>query len=242
MRYVGSKLRLAKHIIPFIMSEYKEGMTYIEPFVGGASMFFQVPIENRVGYDINEYAIRALKLIRDDPDRLPRNNTEYTKEMYEKARKSDLSNPVDCYAMFQYSFGGKFKDSWARDVRGRDYVKEGLGNAYKKSKGLQGTKLIHSSYLDIDVPEGSIVYCDPPYRNTEINGYSKHSKSFDYEQFYSWCEDLSDHSVVFVSEYTAPEHWEILWSREHAVTLSCKGAHRKSIEKLFRVRRDDAIR
>lgn len=236
MKYVGSKLRIAKHIIPFIMKEYKDGMAYIEPFVGGGSMIFQVPIKNRVGYDINEYVIRALKLIRDDPDRLPRNNKEYTKEMYEKARKSDLSDPVDCYAMFQYSFGGKFKCSWAQNSSGRDYVAEGLRNTYKKSEGLQGVKLECASYLDIEAPEGSIVYCDPPYRGTRIDGYSKNSKDFDYEHFYTWCEELSEHSEVFVSEYTAPDHWEVLWEKPVKAALAHNGKYKTNTEKLFRVR------
>ena len=35
MKYMGSKSRHAKQIIPFLMEHYEEGMLYIEPFVGG---------------------------------------------------------------------------------------------------------------------------------------------------------------------------------------------------------------
>ena len=57
MRYSGSKSKIAKYIIPFIMKELKPGNAYIEPFVGGCNMIDKVDWPWKIGYDINGYVI-----------------------------------------------------------------------------------------------------------------------------------------------------------------------------------------
>ena len=38
MKYMGSKNRIAKYILPIMLESRAEGMTWVEPFVGGANM------------------------------------------------------------------------------------------------------------------------------------------------------------------------------------------------------------
>ena len=38
MKYMGSKARIAKHILPMILKNRKEGQCYVEPFVGAANI------------------------------------------------------------------------------------------------------------------------------------------------------------------------------------------------------------
>jgi DNA adenine methylase len=38
MNYMGSKRRIAKHLLPFLLKDRKAGQYYVEPFVGGANM------------------------------------------------------------------------------------------------------------------------------------------------------------------------------------------------------------
>lgn len=60
MKYMGSKNRIAKHILP-IMLEYKtDDMVWVEPFVGGANMIDKVKGQ-RIGADFNEYLIAMWK-------------------------------------------------------------------------------------------------------------------------------------------------------------------------------------
>ena len=42
MKYMGSKARIAKYILPIILKDRKEGQCYVEPFVGGANMIDKV--------------------------------------------------------------------------------------------------------------------------------------------------------------------------------------------------------
>ena len=56
MKYMGSKNRIAKHLIPIMIAEAdKHGITtWVEPFVGGANLIDKVPTRfKRIGYDIN---------------------------------------------------------------------------------------------------------------------------------------------------------------------------------------------
>jgi len=229
MKYMGSKNRIAKHILPIMLAERKPDQWWVEPFVGGANMIDKVE-GKRLGADINPYLIKALKLIRDNPERIPKNNKEYTKEMYEKAKLSDLSDPVDCFAMFQYSFGCLFKGTWAKNKRGTDYVKECVRNVLKQHEKIQGVDFICSSYESLDLPEKSIVYCDIPYKGTIKY---KHTASFDYTAFWQWCRDMSSKGhVVFVSEYNAPDDFNCVWCGK--IKNNMGDNSKNAVEKLFR--------
>lgn len=123
MRYLGSKKRVGPHLLPFILPHLK-GRHYVEPFVGGGEMMAHIPhdtAESRTGYDSSMWAIRALRMIRDRADELPRDNAEFTKEMYEhiRANRDTLEDKqFAAYVLFACSFGGKFADSWSRLRRG----------------------------------------------------------------------------------------------------------------------------
>ena len=59
MKYIGSKARLSKIIVPIVNNliyKYKID-TYSEPFVGGANIIDKIVCKNKIGYDLNEYLI-----------------------------------------------------------------------------------------------------------------------------------------------------------------------------------------
>jgi DNA adenine methylase len=227
MKYMRSKARIAKHILPIILKDRKDGQCYVEPFVGGANMIDKVD-GWRIGADVNQYLIKALELIRDNPDLIPRDNKQYTKNMYLHAKCSDLSNPIDCFAMFNYSFGAKFKGSWASNSRGSDYVKECVKNVLKQSKAIQGVNFFESSYQELKIPPKSIIYCDPPYANT-----TKYKDDIDHDEFWQWCrEKCSEGHNVFISEYNAPDDFVCVWEKEINSNANAK-ATSTAIEKLF---------
>jgi len=157
---MGSKNRISKDILPIILKDRKPDQWYVEPFVGGANLIDKVK-GNRIGADVNKYLIKALELIRDNPDDIPRNSLEYSEEDFNEAKKSNLENPVDCFAMFQYTFGAKFKGYWAKNKKGTDYVKECVENVLIQSGRLQNVILKNSSFSDLNIPKNSVIYCDP---------------------------------------------------------------------------------
>jgi len=63
MRYMGSKNRLAKDLLPIITADLKPNQWYVEPFVGGCNMIDKVNHSLKIGSDINKYLIALLKYV-----------------------------------------------------------------------------------------------------------------------------------------------------------------------------------
>lgn len=229
MKYMGSKARIAKHLLPIILKDRKPWQWYVEPFVGGANMIDKVD-GNRIGADVNEHLISALVNIRDNLDIIPKSNQEFTEQDYRNRAKDHIK--IKGFAAFAYSYSGKFWGGWRRDKGNRrDYVAESYRNALKQNPLLQGVKLIHSSYSDLEIPDNSIIYCDPPYENT--TGYRG---KFNHTEFWQWCRDKAKEGhQVFISEYNAPDDFVCLWSKEINSSLTKDTGSKKGVEKLFTV-------
>jgi DNA adenine methylase len=231
MKYMGSKNRIAKHILP-IMLEYKtEDMTWVEPFVGGANMIDKVK-GKRIGADINPYLIDALIAIRDCVSDLPKNNKEFTEEDYKALRKTD-DYKYKGFAGFSFSYSGKWLGGWCRDgLNKRDYVNESYKNAIKQSPNLQSLKLIQSSYDELPLnSDNCLIYCDPPYQGT-----TSYKDSFDHNRFWNWCREMNYRGhKVFVSEYNAPDDFKCVWQKEIVSSLTQDTGSKKAIEKLFTI-------
>lgn len=228
MQYMGSKSRVAKHILP-IMLENRNGRTWVEPFVGGANMIDKVD-GKRIGADNNKQVIDALVMIRDYPKDLPKSNLEYTEKDYNRAKNSDFSNPIDCFAMFTYSFGYKFRGGWSRAKDGKDYVGIAYRVAQKQSPKLKDIDFVHRCYQELEVPDNSLIYCDPPYEGT-----TKYKGGFDHSEFWEWCRiKAKEGHQVFISEYNAPNDFKEVWSKESYTNFD---SNRKTkdvrVEKLF---------
>lgn len=233
MKYMGSKNRIAKHILPIMLADAEKHdiKTWVEPFVGGANMIDKVPSNyKRVGLDINPHTIAALLAIRDFVDALP----EFVSEEYYKSLKGRPASPIESWVRFVCSLGGKFQNGYARCKTNRDYVKEGRNNALKQSPHIQTVDFLCCSYKDYK-PVNSLVYCDPPYQGT--TGYK--TEAFDHKEFFEWCRETAKNgNLVYVSEYNAPEDFELVWQGEVKTNFASqrKEATHKAVEKLFKVK------
>lgn len=227
MQYMGGKSRIAKHILPIILKDRKEEQWYIEPFCGGCNTLSKVT-GNRIGADNNTAVIGLWKKV--SLGWLP---PEYISiEIYNllKGFKDDyyltLQNPKIGYVGFACSFGGKYFGGYAKNNNNRNYSKNAYNSALKQFPKLRGVIFHHCSYENLIIPENSIIYCDPPYKNT--TKYSR--KEFDYKQFWEQCRNwVFDGHKVFISEYNAPDDFICVWQKEITNSLNDK----KAVEKLF---------
>ena len=229
---MGSKNRIAKEILPIMLNE-REERVWVEPFVGGANMIDKVQGQ-RIGADINPYLIDALIAIRDSVDDLPKNNHDFTESDYKQLRKND-DYKYKGYAGFAFSYGGKWLGGWSRtdktSIKQRDYVAESYRNAVNQSPLLQGIELITKNYLDLEIPENSLIYCDPPYE-----GVTKYKDDFNHSEFWQWCRNMASKGhIVFVSEYKAPDDFECVWEKEIVSSLTQDTGSKKAVEKLFKI-------
>lgn len=233
MKYMGSKSRYAKYLLPIMLAGRKDGQWWVEPFVGGGNMIDKVN-GLRLGSDSDRYVIDALRDIRDNISLLPKDSTEFTEHDYSLLRHND--NIFKGYLGYALSYAGKWLGGWRRgnatDGSTRDYVKEAYNNAVKQHPKLQGIRLLCDSYDELDIPSNSIIYCDPPYNNT-----TKYKGGFDSDKFWYWCRSMSSKGhTVFVSEYNAPDDFECIWSKQVASSLTKDTGSKKSVEKLFKIK------
>jgi DNA adenine methylase len=228
MKYVGSKNRIARDLLS-IMLPYREDRTWVEPFVGGGNMIDKAT-GDRLGSDANADVIGALMFIRDHLDEIPKNNLEFTENMYKSLRGNE-SSMLKSFAGFAYSFGAKWLGGWSRSGN-RDYVNEAYKNAMKQSPKLQGVVLKCCAYDELDIPKNSIIYCDPPYKNTTKYNVD----TFAHDKFFDWCREMKQLGhVVFVSEYQAPDDFECVYAKEIASSLDKNTGGKIGKEKLFKV-------
>lgn len=82
-------------------------------------------------------------------------------------------------------------------------------------------------YRDLEILPDSVIYCDPPYKDT--GGYGM---EFDHESFYDWCEKQT--SLVLISEYWMPEdRFVCITDFERKSTFSATNNDLSRIEKVF---------
>ena len=229
MKYMGSKNRIAKEILPIMLAHRTPNQWWVEPFVGGGNMIDKVT-GNRLGNDNDKYVIEALIAIRDCLFELPKNNKDFTEENYKELRKSD-NYKYKGYAGFAFSYSGKWLGGWCRDgLNKRDYVNESYKNAINQSPLLQGVKFVNESYLNLQIPDNSLIYCDPPYEGT-----TKYKDDFNHAEFWDWCrQKVKEGHIVFVSEYNAPSDFDCVWQKEIASSLTKDTGSKIGIEKLFK--------
>ena len=231
MKYMGSKARIAKHILPIMLAECeKHGITtWVEPMVGGGNMIDKVPDTfERIGYDLNDHAIHALIGIRDHLEKLP---CKVTKEFYDSIKGSEPHN-VNSWIRYECSFASKLDNGYATNKAGRNYAEKGKNLAIKQSPKIQNVQFTCDSYENLDF-ENCLVYADPPYQGA--TGYK--TGSFDHDKFFEWCREQAKRNIVFVSEYNAPEDFECVWQGEIKTNFAStrKAATHKAVEKLFKV-------
>ena len=236
MKYVGSKARFAKFLAPIMNEALEEREFYFEPFVGGANLIQHIRKDKTlVGSDSNEYLIRMWEALQTG-ELVPH---KVTREEYKEVRlNKDVDKALSGWVGFNCSYSGKFFGGFAGETKTkigtvRDYQQEAINNILKQLPELVGVKFLHKSYEELEIPSNSVVYCDPPYKDT--TGYKD---SVDYEHFYEWLRQLSRNGVkVFVSEYSMPSDFKEVWRMETKSSLSANGlsgtGSKKSVEKLF---------
>jgi len=227
LKYMGSKASHAKEILPIILYNRTKEQIYIEPFCGGCNVIDKVD-GLRIANDYNEYLISMWEAIVQGW-----NPPSYiTNEEYDdiKNNKEKYDKKIVGFVGFNTSYGGKFWGGYSRGNNNggepRNYTDEGRRNIMKQVDSLRGVNFTNHSYLDMVIPKGSIVYCDPPYKGT--TGYKN---SIDHAQFWEWVRKISKDNKVFVSEYNAPDDFICLWEKKVKCDLTKNNTERN--EKLF---------
>lgn len=239
MKYMGSKNKLAKELVPIIQSYIKEDtVAYLEPFVGGANIIDKINHRVKIGSDIHKELISLLSYAKLNSDKLP---TGITKDEYIAVR--DSKDEYDDWYVglvgFCASYNAKYFGGYAGECQTkngiRHYDQEAINNLKKQSAFMQDINFYNKSFLDYDPNKIKkyVIYCDIPYKNS--TGYE--TRDFPYYDFYQWCIEMAKNNTVLISEYDMPtEYFDVIWEKEHRTFLDNKNNNKIRIEKLFIVK------
>jgi DNA adenine methylase len=230
MKYMGSKARFAKDLLPIILKDRQPGQAYVEPFAGGMNMIDKVD-GIRIANDQHEELMAMWHALIYDNWDPPKSVSE---DEYKAIKYNQDKYPKHLVAYVGFnSFGGKWFAGYRRDKQGkRDYWSEHYRNITKQIPHLEGVQLSCTSYTELKIPKHSIIYCDPPYAAT-----TKYRDGFDHEQFWEWCRQQSKAGHhVFISEYKAPDDFTCIWEKGAKTTFSWHAENlstKESVERLF---------
>lgn len=235
MKYMGSKARHAKELIPIILKDHKKHMLYVEPFVGGANMIDKVPSNiapNKLGCDSNEYLIAMWNdcingvIDFDYVDKTIYNRVRDEKEKYPKGFVGFVAHCCSYNGKYFGGFAGKVV---TKSGIIRNYQEEAVRALKKQVSAMRDVVFEHKSVFDLSFENPCTIYCDPPYLGT--TGYKD---KFDHARFYDWCRDRKKegHSI-FISEYQMPDDFTCVWSKDVNSSMDKDTGSKKAIEKLF---------
>lgn len=233
MKYMGSKNRLSKELIPIIQSYITPSTKgYLEPFVGGGNLIDKVECDNKFGSDNHKYLIAFLDALSKGYE--PPKNISEEEYKYIKTHQDEYSDEFLGYVGFQLSYGAKWFDTFRRDKVGkRKYDEEAYRNVMKQAPLLKNIKFKCCDFRDINNIKDFVIYCDPPYRDTA--NYS--TGEFPYDEFYNWCRKMAKNNIVLVSEYNMPSDFKCIFEKEYKCLMySSKESNdtkNNRVEKLF---------
>ena len=218
LKWAGGKRSLIPNIIDLFPTDYKKRV-YHEPFVGGGAVFFKIrPIYGSIN-DINPRLMNFYRVVRDKPEELIEQASQYThdKDAYYKLRdrfNQPKIKDVEEAALLLYLNKTAFNGLYRVNSKGEFNVPFGR---YKNptivperriraaSKILKGIEILNEdfSYIIEYSKEGDLCYFDPPYQpvsdTANFTSYSK--KGFDIkgqESLKDTCIKLDEKGVLFV--------------------------------------------
>ena len=180
IKFIGNKSRFAEHICSNFPKEYG---TYFEPFIGSGAVLGCLAPKRAVASDVIKPLIEMWKLVQKRPRELVHSYAEsyerYVKDwrVYEevKARFNKSPNPHDFLFVSRTCYGGVIrfrKDGYLSTPIGTHNPispREFDHRALEWQRATIPTEFFLGDYAETIRPakKGDIVYCDPPYVDSQ---------------------------------------------------------------------------
>jgi DNA adenine methylase len=242
--YYGGKQRIASWICQYIPKH----TVYVEPFVGGAAVFFKKPkpkVTNTYSYrEILNDKIDALMTLYEIASNEETSSEfyrtlsliPYSRAIHDKVKTLDRNGYKNCskldiavafYINANMSFGAKINSGWKINV----FSEVNPSTLNKKFKDLPKTlNRLRDVYLEKDNAINVIkrwdspqtfFYCDPPYIGADQGHYSGYTKE-DFEELINTLKNIKGSFLLShysTSDIEIPKDWEIF---EKSTTCSAK--------------------
>jgi len=197
LKWAGGKRWLVDGHADLLPREYSR---YIEPFLGGGSVFFHMQPSNAVLADANTRLIETYSEIRDNWERvlsaLRRHHGKHCKDYYYEERARKRTAPAERAAQFIYLNRTCWNGLYRVNLKGKFNVPIGTKTAVvletddfsALSTALKNAKIVVQDFEDTfsGVGEGDFIYVDPPYTvNHKHNGFLKYN-----EKIFNWKDQV----------------------------------------------------
>lgn len=238
MQYMGGKSRYGKKIAAHI-NDRIGGRLYVEPFCGALNVARHVDADRMVLNDMAPCLTQLFEEVAAGKFEFPSSVSREEYDALKTQARAGQHTTMSTFVGFGLSFGGKFFGGYAKNQAKRDYLACAINLLSKKMEDLSARDVQWSNlpYDALVFDEPSLIYCDPPYAGT--TNYEANAGAFDSNAFWDWCRERSaEGHILLISEYIAPEDFEIVEEWEHVACVSKNfktGNHRapKTIERLF---------
>lgn len=231
--WMGGKRRLADVILP----KFPEHTCYVEPFAGGAALFFlKSPSEVEVLNDINGELVNLYRVVKHHLEEFVRQFkwALSSRQVYEWHQKTppdtmtDIQRAARFYYLQKLAFGGK--------VDGQNFgtattspprlnllrLEEDLSQAHLRLSRTYIEHLPwHKAIEKYDRPH-TLFYCDPPYWETE--GYGVDFPLAEYHRLATVARETAGSMIISVNDHPAMrEAFEGLATEEAGISYTVGG-------------------
>ena len=222
LKWAGGKSQLLPELLPRVPKHYNR---YVEPFIGGAALFFAVQPEHAIISDSNPELVNLYRSVAKNVEAVIAALKRYvnTQEEFYRVRAQDWRNlPATeaaarmiylnrtCFnGLYRVNRKGEFNVPYGRYVNPRICDEDNLKNA---AIVLNRATILCEDYLDVlnnRVETGDFVFLDPPYLPVgEWGDFKRYTK----EQFYEEDHRRLSEAVRLLHERNA---WTVLTNSNH---------------------------
>ncbi len=193
LKWIGNKQRFAHEIVSYFPAEFG---TYFEPFIGSGAVLGTLAPHKAVGSDVFNPLVEIWKALKEKPDDLKRwyaervNRTrERSKEaVYEevKAAYNAAPNGPDLLYLCRACYGGvvrfRKKDGYMSTPCGAHKPVPAASFSKRADEWMRRcrfTEFLRADYSEVmdRAKESDLIYCDPPYVDTQTILYGAQSFS-----------------------------------------------------------------
>ncbi|MDD7303746.1 MAG: DNA adenine methylase [Prevotellaceae bacterium] len=223
LKWVGGKRQLLTTINSLLPEKIT---TYVEPFVGGGALLFDLQPKRAIINDLNEDLINVYKVVKNNPEELLKlleeHNEKNNEEYYYKIRALDRMDDYDsmsdvekasriiylnktCFnGLFRVNQAGQFNSPYGR-YKNPNIINKPVILAMSKYFNKNDIKILNGDYKEAlkNLRKGAFIYFDPPYlpisSSSSFTGYTENGfNEQNQKDLKDECDRLNNRGINFL--------------------------------------------
>ncbi|WP_370801442.1 DNA adenine methylase [Eubacterium ventriosum] len=222
LKWVGGKRQLLPDIVPMIN---KKAPLYVEPFIGGGAVLFNMQPKKAIINDYNQELINVYITVRDNLEELldelriheENNSSDYYYEIraldraeefaqmsnIEKAARIIYLNKTCYNGLYRVNMAGQFNSPYGK-YKNPNIVNEAVLRAISNYFNTNEITILNGDYKEVlkDLEKEAFVYLDPPYMpisSSSFTGYTEGGFGYNSQvELKKECDKLNEKGIRFV--------------------------------------------